>query len=130
MADMPNNNYPTQLSHPISLKPRRELIIEDIQTEMDKQLDKIAVINDFMTLHCERKSIKDDLVQLKQRTVELKDLVSIAREKVRIFKAVEKAEAETLIEDMRNQHLVMLQQLEELDNTGSDSDLSSRRSKE
>ncbi|XP_037043219.1 spindle and kinetochore-associated protein 1-like [Bradysia coprophila] len=125
MSDMSNNDDPP---NPVVLKPRRELIIEDIQTEMDIQLDKIAVINDFMSLHCERKLIKDDLAQLKERTAELKELVSIAREKVRIFKTVEKAEAETLINDMRNQHLAMMQKLEELDNSENDSYSSSGRS--
>lgn len=118
---MSDNNMPSDLSNPVTLKPRRELIIEDLQTEMDKQLEKIAVINDFMALHCERKLIKDDLVQLKESTAELKELLSIAREKVRIFKTEQKAEAETLIEDMRNQHLAMLQQLDELDNSETDS---------
>ncbi len=124
----------SQLSKNIVLKPRREIVIEELQTEFDRQLEKIALINDFMSLHCKKDEIKDDLTHLKQTTADLKKCLSVAREKIRIFKTVQLAQTHTLIENTRKQHLKMLEMLEELDNSenhsekyfGSSSDRSDR----
>lgn len=108
-------------SSSITLKPRRELVIEELQTELDRQLEKIALINDFMALHCTKSQIKEDLTLLRTKTGELKRFVSVARDKIEMFKSVQVAQSQLLIESMRKQHLKMLEMLDRMDNT-SDKD--------
>lgn len=105
----------------VTLKPRRQIVIEDLQNEFDKQLDKIALINDFMALHGEKKEIKGDLTLLKNKTVELKTFLGDSRRKIEIFKSVQLLQTQSLIENMRKQNLKMLEMLEMLDNDSDDS---------
>lgn len=96
----------------VTLKPRREIVIEELQTEFDKQLDKIALINDFMALHGRKNEIVGDLTLLKNKTVELKQFLRDARQKIEIFKSVQLSQTRSLIENMRKQNLKMLEMLE------------------
>lgn len=104
----------------VVLKPRREIVIDELQKEFDIQLDKIALINDFMSLHCERDKIKGKLVDLKSRTVEMKMFLNDARRKIEIFKTVQMPQTQSLIDSMRQQHLKMLDILDGLDNSEKD----------
>lgn len=96
-------------------KPRREIVLEDLQVEFDRQLDKIDLINDFMALFGKKKEIKGDLTFLKNKTVELKNFLHTAREQIEIFKKVQLPHAQSLIEGMRKQNLNMLNMLEGMD---------------
>lgn len=104
----------------VILKPRREIVIEELQTEFDKQLDKIALINDFMALHGEKSKIKGDLTLLKNKTDDLKGFLSDARQKIQIFKTEQLPRTNLLINNMRQQHLKMLEMLAELDDSEKD----------
>lgn len=104
----------------VVLKPRREIVIDELQKEFDKQLDKIALINDFMALHCERDKIKGDIKDLKSRTVEMKTFLNDAREKIEFFKTVQMPQTQSLIDSMRQQHLKMLHMLDVLDHSEKD----------
>lgn len=107
-----NNNKPNGMT----LKPRREIVIEELQTEFDRQLDKIDLINDFMSLFgAKRDEIRGDLTDLRNKTKEVKQYLGEAREKIHYFKTVQLSETRELIEKMRRQHLEMLQMLEDAD---------------
>lgn len=106
---------------PAKLKPRREITIAELQTVLDQQIDKIHVINDFMSLNCKKAEIRHDLSALRLETDELKVFVTDTRKKIEIFKNTKLAQTRTLIESMRQQHLKMLEMLEEMDNSENNS---------
>lgn len=107
-----NNHKPNGV---MTLKPRREIVIEELQTEFDKQLDKIALINDFMSLYGAKQEIKGDLKALRSKTKEVKQFLEEARQQIHFFKTVQVPKTNALIEKMRNQHLEMIQMLEDED---------------
>lgn len=117
MEDLKKSNNKSGV---ITLKPRREIVIEELQNEFDKQMDKINLINDFMSLFGKKEEIKGDLTVLRNKTVELKKFLADAREKVHFFKTVQLTQTNQLIDKMREQHLEMLQMLEETEESEED----------
>lgn len=86
-----------------------------LETLFAQRLEKIAELENFISLYGEKEKRIDQLRELNNKTYEQKKLLLEAEQAVQKFRSTSKPMYDKLLAEMRHQQLVMLTIMEELD---------------